>query len=212
MIMAAKRKQTRNQRKESPDIEELLVLELQEIHSAETQLARVLPRLAKSIRTDELRQMLEQRLTEGERVLKDVESALEECEQTPGRKKNLAAEGLINDVREHTQEIEAGPALDAVLIASVQKIEHYCIAAWGTVKAIAQATGQKNAVKAMERALKEGKAYDEQLTQLAEQKVMPELISGAEEMDESEDEGEEEAVPRARGQRNGAERRARDTR
>src|SRR5688500_10452437 len=51
MIMAAKRKQTRSQRKESPDIEELLVLELQEIHSAETQLARVLPRLVKSVRT-----------------------------------------------------------------------------------------------------------------------------------------------------------------
>jgi ferritin-like metal-binding protein YciE len=157
--------------------------------------------------------MLERRLAEGERLLKDVERALEELEETPGRKKNVAAEGLINDAREHTQEIEAGPALDAVLIASVQKTEHYCIAAWGTVKAIAQAVGQKSTVKAMDRALKEGKAYDEELTELAEQEVMPLLLSqgeeGAEAGEDEETDTEMEDTPRGRSPKNGgAERRA----
>ncbi len=200
--MASKRKSSRQPQKESPDINELLVLELQEIHSAESQLSRVLPRLAKVVESDTLRQMLEDRLTEGERILKEVDGALGELDETPGRKKNVAAEGLINDAREHVQEIQAGPALDAVLIGAVQKTEHYCIAAWGTAKALAQAVGQKTATKAMERALKEGKARDEQLTQLAEQEVMPALMS--QESAEGE-EGQEQTRSRKNG---GSERRA----
>lgn len=176
-------------RKEFPDAGELLTLELQEIHSAENQLARVLPRLSKAVQSDKLRQMLEQRVSEGERVLEEVDASLEEMEASPGRKKNIAAEGLINDAREHVQEIEAGPALDAVLVAALQKTEHYCIAAWGTARSLAQATGQKSAVKAMERALKEGKQLDEQLTQLAEAELTPALLSAYKEEDTDEEEG-----------------------
>ena len=90
-------------------------------------------------------------------------------------------EGLISDAREHVQEIEAVPALDTVLIGAVQKTEHYCMAAWGTVKALGEALGQKEIARAMERALKEGKRYDEELTQLAESEVTPALLAeGAE--------------------------------
>lgn len=194
--MAAKSKSSRS-KKESPSGSELLVLELQEIHSAESQLARMLPRLAKAAQSETLRAKLEERLEQGERLIEDVETALEELEESPGRKKNVAAEGLINDAREHVQEIAPGPALDAVLIASIQKTEHYCIAAWGTARAMAQALEQKTTVKAMERALKEGKAYDEALTQLAEQDVTPALLAaGAEAEDEEEEEGETQARSR----------------
>ncbi len=174
--MASKGKSGGRPSKESPDGSELLVLELQEIHSAENQLSRILPRLIKAAESETLQKLLERRLAEGERLLKDVESGLEELEATPGRKKNVAAEGLVNDAREHVQEIEAGPALDAVLIGAIQKTEHYCIAAWGTVRALSEALGQKDIARAMERALEEGKAYDEELTQLAEQEVTPELL------------------------------------
>jgi ferritin-like metal-binding protein YciE len=185
--MAAKRKSGGRSKKESPDGVGLLAMELQEIHSAEKQLSRVLPRLAKVVESNTLRQMLEQRLTQGEKVLEDVDSALEELEMSPGRKKNVAAEGLVSDMREHIQEIEAGPALDAVVIASIQKTEHYCIAAWGTAKALAEATGQTTVVRTMERALKEGKQVDEDLTQLAEKEVNPAVIAqGAEEEEEME--------------------------
>jgi ferritin-like metal-binding protein YciE len=200
--MAAKSKSSKRAKKETPDGTELLVLELQEIHSAESQLARVLPRLAKSVESEKLQQMLQERLKEGERLLEEVDSALEAMEESPGRKKNVAAEGLINDAREHVQEIEEGPALDAVLIGAVQKTEHYCIAAWGTAKALAQATEQKIVVKSMERALKEGKAYDERLTQLAESEVTPALLSQG-----SEDEEEGEPTPRAGRKNAGSERR-----
>jgi ferritin-like metal-binding protein YciE len=206
--MAGKRKsskQSNRQSKQSFTGSELIVLELQEIHSAETQLSRVLPRLAKAVESETLREMIEERLTEGETLIADVEAALEELEATPGRKKNVAAEGLINDAREHVQEIEAGPALDTVLIGAIQKTEHYCIAAWGTVRALAQANGLTDAVTAMERALKEGKAYDERLTQLAETEVTPALLAlESEDESDSEDSEESEVESGARRSRKGS--------
>ena len=199
--MPSTRKTNRSQ-KESPDGKELLVLELQEIHSAESQLSRVLPRLGKSVESASLREQLDARLEEGERVLKEVDSALEELDSTPGRKKNVAAEGLINDAREHVQEIATGPGLDTVLIGAMQKTEHYCIAAWGTARALAEALGEKNAVRSMARAIKEGKSFDEELTELAEKEITPALLSQASE------EGEGSAGGRSRSNRNGGERRA----
>lgn len=172
--------------KESPDASELLLLELQEIYSAENQLSRILPRVMKAAESEQLQQMLEQRVQEGAQIIEALETVFEEMEQSPGRKKNVAAEGLINDIREHIQEIEQGPSLDAVLIAAIQKTEHYCIAAWGTARALAQATGQETTVTAMEAALESGKALDQQLTELAEQEITPQLLS-----EESDEEGEE---------------------
>jgi ferritin-like metal-binding protein YciE len=180
-----------------------MVLELQEIHNAESQLSRVLPRLSKSLQSEQLRAMVEQRLTEGETIISDIENVLEEIDKTPGRKKNVAAEGLINDMREHAQEIEEGAALDAVLLAAIQKTEHYCIAAWGTAKALASAVGQDSAVQAMQRALDEGREFDQQLTDLAQRELTPALL-------ESEgDDQEEDPVPRAvRNKNGGSEKRA----
>jgi ferritin-like metal-binding protein YciE len=194
--MAAKRKSSRSSQKESPNGNELLVLELQEIYSAENQLSRALPRLMKAVQSDKLRESLEERLSQGERLIEEIESALEEMDESPGRKKNVAAEGLINDAREHVQEIEAGPALDAVLIAATQKTEHYCIAAWGTARSLGQAVGQKIVVKSMERALKEGKAMDEELTQLAENEITPALMSA--ESEQTEEGSDEESGRRSR--------------
>jgi ferritin-like metal-binding protein YciE len=208
--MAAKartRRQSRAER-ESPGAGDLLILELQEIHSAETQLARQLPRLSKAVESAALREMLDERLEEGERIIGDIENALEEIEASPGRRRNVAAEGLINDAREHVQEIERGPALDSVLIGSIQKTEHYCIAAWGTARALAQALQQKTAASAMDRALKEGGQYDEKLTELAEKEVMPALMSqepesGEMEEEDSEDESDGGNRGRGRSQRGG---------
>jgi ferritin-like metal-binding protein YciE len=199
----AKAKSSRKARKETPGANELLVLELQEIHSAESQLSRVLPRLSQAVQSESLRTMLEARLEEGERIIKDIETVFDELDESPGRKKNVAAEGLVNDAREHVQEIEQGPALDAVLIGAVQKTEHYCIAAWGTARALAQAVGQKTAGRAMDRALKESGPFDEKLTKLAETEITPALLSGedaAEGDDESDSSGN---AAGAQGRRNG---------
>jgi ferritin-like metal-binding protein YciE len=216
-----KQSSSKRARKESPDATELLLLELQEIHSAENQLSRMLPRIIKAAESEKLQQMLEERQQQGERLIQELESVFDEMEQSPGRKKNVAAEGLINDMREHVQEIEQGPALDTVLIAAIQKTEHYCIAAWGTARSLAQAVGEETTVEAMERALEEGKTMDEQLTQLAEQEITPQLLAAeeaeeedeeaaGEEMEAGEEEDEEEQSGGRKGSRRsgGSERRA----
>jgi ferritin-like metal-binding protein YciE len=161
----------------SPDANGLLVLELQKIHNAETQLTQALPRMAKSAQSSKLNKMLEQRLEQGERLLKDVESCLDDMEESHGRRKNIVAECLIKDAREQAQELGAGPAADEALISGVQKIEHFCIGSWGTARSFAQAVEQRSVARAMERALKEGKRFDEQLTQLAEKELHPALLS-----------------------------------
>jgi ferritin-like metal-binding protein YciE len=189
--MAAKRKSSGRSRKESPGANELLTLELQEIHSAESQLSRVLPRLTKSVESQQLGKMFDERLAQGGRLIEEIESVFEELEESPGRKKNVAAEGLISDAREHVQEIAQGAALDAVLIGAMQKTEHYCIAAWGTARALAQAVGQTTAVRAMDRALKEGGAFDDRLTKLAESEVTPALLA----LEEAEDDESENSPP-----------------
>jgi ferritin-like metal-binding protein YciE len=116
----------------TPDGKDLLILELQEIHSGESQLSRVLPRLSKSADSASL---------------------------------------------------------------------HYCIAAWGTARALAEALGETNAARSMERAIKEGKSFDEELTELAEKEITPALLS------QSPDEDEGAGGNRSRV-RNGGERRA----
>jgi ferritin-like metal-binding protein YciE len=203
-IMATKRKSSGQSGKQSPDATELLVLELQEIHSAESQLSRVLPRLAKALESEELGRLMDERLAEGERIIKEIEAVFEEMDESPGRKKNVAAEGLINDAREHVQEIEAGPALDAVLIGAIQKTEHYCIAAWGTAKALAEAVGQKTAVRVMERALKEGAPFDERLTKLAAEEITPALLAAAQSEDDQSGTNGEKGSGRKRGSQNQA--------
>jgi ferritin-like metal-binding protein YciE len=202
--MPTQRKPKSRPKKQSPDGSQLLTLELQQIHTAENQLMRNLPRLAKAVESDKLRDMIERRQQQGERLIEQLEDAFQEMEESPGRKKNVAAEGLLNDAREHMQEIERGPALDAVLTAALQKLEHYCIAAWGTAKALGESCELDTVVQAMEEALEEGKDYDQELTDLAESELLPALQSG-----EEEDEGDED---QGRKQRNGSRRSGRSER
>ena len=139
--MATKSRQGKVQ-KESPDANELLVLELQAIHNAESQLSRVLPKLSKAIESEKLGGMVDERLAEGERIITEIEAVFDEMEESPGRRKNVAAEGLINDAREHIQEIQAGPALDAVLIAALQKTSSLTRAAASPVGLVPAVTGR----------------------------------------------------------------------
>jgi ferritin-like metal-binding protein YciE len=184
-----------------------MLMELQEIYSAESQLARAIPRVIKALSSEQLQQMLEQRMEQGAQLIEDLDNAFEEMEESPGRKKNIAAEGLINDLREHIQEMAAGPGLDAVSIAGIQKTEHYCIAAWGTSRALAQALGFESVAECMERALKEGKTMDEQLTKLAEQEITPALMA-EEDTEEAGEEEEEEQVSGRSRRGSASERRA----
>jgi ferritin-like metal-binding protein YciE len=160
---------------------EMLVTELRQIYSAETQLVRALPRLARKIGSDRLHEMLNLRVEQGEDLIADLETALDELEASPGRARNEAAEGLLRNMADQAERAPCGAAHDAMLLASVQKLEHYCIAAWGTARSIADLLGETRVVRVMQRVLDEGKGLDADLTELAEDEINPSLLDGEDE-------------------------------
>ncbi|HEX8224650.1 MAG TPA: DUF892 family protein [Allosphingosinicella sp.] len=159
---------------------DILVKELKEIHSAERQMSRLVPKLLKRIDSESLRKRLETRRDQGAMIIEGLDEIFEEMEVTKARPKNVAAEGLIEDVNQHLEEIDDPRLLDPVLLASIQKIEHYCVAAWGTAASLGRLLNENKVVQLMERALRDGKQYDEELTQLAEKEINPRMLEEAE--------------------------------
>ena len=175
--------------------EQLLLHELHGIEDAENEASRVLESRMEEVENPKLQKLLERRLQQGERLMQEVQESLEKLNGQSGGRENKAARGLIQDSERLLQEIEAPEMKEAVLIASVQKLEHYCIAVWGTVKSMALEMGEQDLAKVMQRALDEGYRLDKELTKLAESRVNPsamESAAGEEDDDEDEDEEDEE--------------------
>jgi len=169
----------------------MLLEEMREIHSAERQLQRALPKLNRNIETEDLQSAMQARIEQSQRLIEDLDNAFEELGASKGRRKNAAVEGLLEETNELVDQIEDPMLREAALIGAVQKLEHYCIAAWGTSRSMAQALGRDSVVECMERALEEGKQQDQELTQIAEKQVYPALQDG---------EDRQEGGGRARGE------------
>jgi ferritin-like metal-binding protein YciE len=185
--------------------EDMLTTELKEIYSAERQLSRIIPRLSKRVSSDSLREKLDERLKQGEELIEELDDALEELEAPKARQKNIAMEGLIEDLTHHLEEIEEETLLDPLLLASVQKIEHYCIAAWGAAAAMGRLLEQEKVVKTMDRVLGEGKKFDDEMTRLATEEINPQMLESAEAEDESEEDEDEDETGKTGG-RSGSSR------
>jgi ferritin-like metal-binding protein YciE len=169
--------------------QDLFAQELKEIYSAERQLYRALPKLGKAIPSDRLGVMLERRRERGSQLMEAIDDALEEISTTKARKKNVVVEGLIEDANAHAEEIRDEAMLQVAILGSLQKIEHYCIAAWGTSASLGRLFRQPKVVEAMERALEEGKRFDEELTQLAENEINPAMLGEGEKPENDQEEG-----------------------
>ena len=164
--------------------DEVLANELKEIYSAERQLTRTLPRLAKKVSSERLREMLDHRREQGTMLMEQLDDVFDEMQVSKGRVKNPVAEGLLEDANQHLEQVDDDRLVDP-LLADAQKLEHYCIAAWGTARSLGRRLEQDKVVKAMEQVLEEGKRFDEELTKVAEDEVNPQMLS-------DEDEGHEE--------------------
>lgn len=173
---------TTTQRKAATVIQtpqDLLVYALQEIQDAEAQASQAVQNQLRLIENEELGKLLERRLEQGGRLLRDVSQALRALGGQGRGDPNTAARGLIEQA-ERVVELAQTPELKQVaLIAGVQKLEHYCIAAWGTVRSLANEVGQQDLARAMQRALDEGYALDRELSNLAEGWVNPTAIEQA---------------------------------
>ena len=167
---------------------DLFISELKDIYSAEKQAVRIYPRIAKAVSSPELKEALQTHLQETKGQIERLDRVFEILEKRAGGKTCEGMKGLIEEGSEMAEEVDQGPVRDAALIGAAQRMEHYEIAAYGTVVAFATAIGEQEIVQLLTQTLEEEKATDQKLTQVAEQ-VNENAIS--EESEEEEEDGEE---------------------
>jgi ferritin-like metal-binding protein YciE len=154
-------------------LEDLLTDELKDLYSAENQILKALPKMAKTARSRELRTAFEEHLEQTKNQVQRIEQACEELGISPRGKKCVGMEGLIEEGKEIMTEGSKDPAspMEAGLIGAAQKVEHYEIAAYGTASAHARQLGFNSVAKLLDKTLEEEKTTDEKLTKLAENQV-----------------------------------------
>ncbi|MFD0793191.1 ferritin-like domain-containing protein [Mucilaginibacter litoreus] len=154
---------------EESALNELFIDELKDIYWAEKHLTKALEKMAKNATSDELRQALEQHITETENQVTRLESVFESIDEKATAKKCEAMAGLIKEGEEIMSDTEKGSLTrDAGIISAAQKAEHYEIASYGTLKTLAQTLGYTEAVELLDATLQEEKNTDSLLTQIAE--------------------------------------------
>jgi len=149
-------------------LEDLFIHELSDVYSAEKQLARALPRMARAAENPELAAAFTQHLEETRGQIERIDALVDAHELRLKRIKCAAMEGLVEESREMIDEVEKGPVRDAALIGAAQKVEHYEIASYGTLCAVAKQLGYTKGLQLLKETLAEEKATDEKLTVLAE--------------------------------------------
>ena len=149
-------------------LHEAFLDEVADMYNAEQQLIKALPKMAKAAQSPELREAFESHLKETEEQAQRIEQAMESLGESLQRKKCKAMTGLLAEGKEMMDEYEDDPALDAVLIAAAQKVEHYEIASYGTLCEWAEQMGHDEALDLFKQNLEEEKAADVKLTTIAE--------------------------------------------
>ena len=147
-------------------LKELYIDELRDIYNAENQLVKALPKMAKAATSDDLRAGFAEHLEQTKEHVQRLEQIFAELDKKPAGKKCKGMEGLVEEGKEMIDEQE-GEVLDAGLISAAQRVEHYEIAAYGTVRSFAEILGNTQAASLLEQTLEEEKETDKKLTELS---------------------------------------------
>jgi len=157
------------QDKKEKSLEELFEEGLKDIYSAETQLVEALPKIAKAAGSEELQDAVENHLQQTKRHVERLEKIFSRLNIDKSDVEKCAAmEGLIKEGDKIINEFEESPVRDSALIIGSQKIEHYEIAAYGSLCELADVLGHGKIVELLGRTLDEEKETDEKLTELAQ--------------------------------------------
>jgi ferritin-like metal-binding protein YciE len=162
-------------------LKELYIDELKDIYNAENQLVKALPKMAKAASSNELRKGFEEHLEQTKGHVQRLEKIFQKLGEIPKGKKCKGMEGLVEEGSDVIEEDFEGAVKDAALIGAAQRVEHYEIAAYGTVCAFAERLGESEHAELLSETLEEEKQTDEKLTKLAEQ-INSEASSGVEEI------------------------------
>ena len=160
-------------------VQDLLLSELRDLYDAEKQLVKALPKMAKAASSEQLRVAFQEHLEETKNQAERLEKVFEKLD-TPTRGKSCEAmRGLVQEASEMMEEIKTPQVLDAALITGAQKVEHYEIAAYGSVRALAEACGHKEVAQLLDETLEEEKAADEKLNHIALSEVNQAALDAA---------------------------------
>jgi len=159
-------------------LEDLLTDELKDLYSAENQLVKALPKMAKTAQSKELRAAFEEHLRQTQNQVERLERVAKDLGVSPKGKKCVGMEGLIEEGKEIMTNGEEVSSMEAGMIGAAQKVEHYEIAAYGTAIAHARQLGFNNVASILEKTLEEEKLTDEKLTKLAENQVNVQAAMG----------------------------------
>lgn len=152
-------------------LQDLFIHELSDIYSAEKQLTKALPKMARAADDADLAKAFTDHLEETQGQVERIDQIVEALDVRLKRIKCAAMEGLIEEGRDVIEQITKGPVLDAALIGAAQKVEHYEIASYGTLCTFAEQLGHKEALKRLKETLAEEKSTDEKLSKLALQRA-----------------------------------------
>ena len=149
-------------------LQNLYIEELKDLYSAETQLLKALPKMAKAASSPELRTAFEDHLEQTKDQVERLETVFKKLSISPKGKKCKAMEGLIEEASELMAEQAAPAVMDAALIAAAQRVEHYEMAGYGCVRTFARLLGHKEAADLLQTTLQEEGDADKKLSTLAE--------------------------------------------
>lgn len=161
------------------EVRKLLIDQLKDAYSAEKQALRCMQRAQKKASAAELRDGIQAHVEQTQTQIERAEQALDKLGARPGRKVCEAMRGLVEEAQQEIEDHEKGPILDLVIVAGMQRIEHYEIAAYGTDIALAQALGEKEVTQLLQETLGEEKQTDVKLTEVTQKFIMPAAMGGA---------------------------------
>jgi ferritin-like metal-binding protein YciE len=161
-------------------LEGLFQEELKDIYDAEKQLTKALPKLAKKASSPELKEAFEEHLRQTEQHVERLEQVFEQMEMPARGKKCEGMKHLIAEGEDMMRDVEDDATRDALMIAAAQKVEHYEIASYGTIRTWATLLGHNEIAGIFEETLDEEKVTDDKLTQIAESFVNQQAAEAAE--------------------------------
>src|SRR6201747_2327903 len=139
------------------EVRELIVEQLKDAFSAEKQALRCMQKTVRMASAPALRDGIQMHIEQTQVQIERVEQIMEKMQIRPGRKVCEAMRGLVEEAQHEIEEHEKGPILDLVIVAGMQRIEHYEIAAYGTDVAIAKALGENEIASLLSETLEEEK-------------------------------------------------------
>jgi ferritin-like metal-binding protein YciE len=157
-------------------LQKLYTNELRDLYNAENQLLKALPKMAKAASSEELKNAFEKHLEQTKSHVERLEQVFEELDEKPKGKTCRAMKGLVEEGSEILKEDGDESVLDAGIIVAAQKVEHYEIAGYGSVRTFAHLLGQNKAAELLQTTLNEESETNEILNRLAESIVNPEAL------------------------------------